>query len=214
MKLLDVLGFVLRILGGTGSRSVSMSTPIVKTGYEKYDVLQGGFVPTWIVLHHSDTIDDAKADDWVGIRRYHMSFRYRGDIITEIQYNEYKAAGKTEGLERPWRDIGYNLGIEDVDGKLVVQKGRQLGSLGAHALGFNDCSIGVCLVGDWDKAPPDEDRLFLLASVCRDLIGMFGIAQDHVIGHRETYTRRGVPVEKTCPGASFDLDAFRKRLTI
>ena len=188
-----------------------MTIPISGTLWEKYSVSQEGPAPTWIVLHHSFSADK-NTRDWGGIRKYHTSFRYQGEIITEKQYEEYKAAGKTAGLERPWKDIGYHLGIEEVEGKLLLQKGRPIRTIGAHAVGFNDCSVGVCLVGNFDASPPDEARLFLLASVCRDLQRMFRISRDHVVGHRETFTIRGVPVEKSCPGTSFDLDSFRKRL--
>jgi hypothetical protein len=191
------------------SRGLTMSTD--ETGFNKYDVSPDGFKPTWIVIHHSWS-PDTDGNDWDGIRKYHMSFRYQGETITETQYEAYKSAGQTAGLERPWKDIAYNLGIEEVAGVLVVQKGRTIGTIGAHAIGFNDCSIGVCLVGNFDNVPPDEGRLFLLGSMCRDFQRMFGIARDHVVGHRETFTIRCVPVEKSCPGTMFDLVKFRERL--
>lgn len=208
---MNPLEFLWCALKRIGIGGITVTTPIEKTGYAKYDVDKDGFVPTWIVIHHSFS-SDGKTRDWDGIRKYHMSFRYQGETITENQYNEYKAAGKTAGLERPWKDVAYNLGIEEVNGQLTLQKGRQIGTIGAHAIAFNDCSIGICLVGNFDSTSPQDDRLFMLASMCRDFIRMFSIAPDHVIGHRETFTHRGVSIEKTCPGASFDLDAFRKRL--
>jgi N-acetylmuramoyl-L-alanine amidase len=143
-----------------------------------------------------------------------MSYRYQGDIISQGQYENYLKEGKTVGLELPWKDIGYNLGLEMVDGKLQVMNGRPLGSVGAHCQGFNSRSIGICLVGNYDAAPPSDDRIFLLASLCRQLQIEFGIPRDQVIGHRESYGKLNPPqpVAKTCPGSAFDLDAFRKRL--
>jgi N-acetyl-anhydromuramyl-L-alanine amidase AmpD len=199
------------LMGILKNRWIGVGTSITRTGWKKWNVEPSGFKPTWIVIHHSLS-PDGQTRDWDAIRKYHMSFRYQGDIITEQTYEEYKNAGKTAGLERPWKDIAYHIGIEEVAGVLAVQKGRPIGAIGAHALGFNDCSIGVCVVGNFDKEAPTESRLFLLGSVCRDLQSLYGIVWDHVIGHRETFTIRGVPVEKSCPGAQFDLVKFRERL--
>lgn len=199
-------------------RSIGIIVPIEATGFNKYEVSEEGPDPVGVVIHHSFS-KDGQARDWDGIRAYHKSFRYQGEIITEGQYEEYKRSGHTAGLERPWTDIGYHLGIEAVNGQLEIQKGRPIKSPGAHTLGldakgrsFNRYYIGVCLVGNFDTEPPDESRLFLLGSMCRDFQRMFGFARDHVLGHHETFTIRGVPVEKSCPGAMFDLGKFRERL--
>ena len=49
---------------------------------------------------------------------------------------------------RGWRDIGYHLVIE-LDGSLKV--GRPLHKIGAHTLGENEHSIGICYVGGVDS---------------------------------------------------------------
>ena len=215
MKLWGVFTYVWQTLRGIGSKNTTkvptISTQMTSTGYNKYNIAPSGFDPKWIIIHHSLS-PDGKERDWNGIRKYHMSYRYKGDIITEERYEELQAEGKTSGLETPWKDIGYHLGIEEVSGRLEIQKGRPIGTPGAHAIGFNDNSIGLCLIGHYDQRPPSEPRLFLLGSVCRDLQRLFVIAPDHVIGHRETFSLRGVPIEKSCPGSAFNLDAFRKRL--
>ena len=145
-----------------------------------------GFKPSWVILHHSAT-DDGPGSDFEAIRRYHMEVN-------------------------GWSEIGYQMLIEMDGGKLVVKQGRPIGAIGAHCLGFNGRSVGICLVGDYDKAAPLDDALFLLASVCRELQRTYGIPADQVIGHRESFPLLGKPVEKTCPGMLFDLDAFRSRL--
>ena len=151
-----------------------------------FDIKKGGYRPQWIVIHHSLT-EDGSPKNWDAIRKFHIE-------------------------ERGWNDIGYNLGMENVNGKITLLEGRPIGSEGAHARGFNKNSVGICIVGNYDMDPPSEDRLFCLGSVCRDLQREFGIRKENVIGHRDTFILRGVPVEKSCPGKQFDLDAFRKRL--
>lgn len=184
-----------------------------KTGFQTLDKLSGGFRPSWIVIHHSFSVD-GETRNWDSIRAYHMSYRYQGDIITKEQYEAHLAAGETHGLELPWKDVGYNLGVENVSGTLMALPGRPIGSIGAHAIGFNDKSVGICLIGNYDIESPSEDRLAFLASLCRQIQIEFGIPNDQVIGHRETYGKLTPPkpVEKTCPGSQFDLESFRKRL--
>jgi len=145
-----------------------------------------GFKPTWIVIHHSWT-KDGSVKDWDAIKRYHI---------------------ETNG----WNDIGYQIGIEKVGDKYEVLPGREIGEVGAHAKGFNAKSIGICLVGNFDSAPPSDEQLYLLASVCRELQRKYKIFRDQVIGHRETYILLNEPVQKSCPGKMFDLDKFRARL--
>lgn len=47
-------------------------------------------------------------------------------------------------LERGWSDIGYNAVIR-LDGRIEI--GRPLDHRGAHVKGFNDCALGIVIVG-------------------------------------------------------------------
>lgn len=151
-----------------------------------FNVKPKGFKPTWIVIHHSLT-EDGSPKNWDAIRKYHMEVK-------------------------GWNDIGYTYGLENVNGKLTILEGRQIGEVGAHAFDFNAKSIGICLVGNYDMDPPSDDRLETLSLFCRDLQREFKIPKENVIGHRDTFILRGVPVEKSCPGERFDLKSFRDRL--
>jgi len=144
-----------------------------------------GMVPEYIVLHHSLT-NDGQVVDWQAIRRYHKG--------------------------RGWRDIGYNYGVELVGSEYEILRGRMDNEVGAHALGFNERSLGVCLPGNFDLQPPTAAQLEPTRRLTRSLMLIYNIPVAKVIGHRETYALRGVPVEKTCPGKMFDLDAFRRSL--
>ena len=146
---------------------------------------QMGMVPEYIVLHHSLT-KDGQVVDWQAIRRYH------------------------KGLG--WVDIGYYYGVENVNGEYEILKGRMDNQTGAHAIGFNHNSLGVCVIGNFDQAPPTEEQLDPTRRLIRSLMAAYNIPASKVIGHRETYSLRKVPVIKTCPGSQFDLDAFRRSL--
>lgn len=47
---------------------------------------------------------------------------------------------------RGWSDVGYTFLIGG-DGN--VYEGRGFNVVGAHAPGYNDKSVGICLIGDW-----------------------------------------------------------------
>ena len=53
-----------------------------------------------------------------------------------------------------WRDIGYHYVIE-LDG--TIREGRPLAQPGAHTIGQNLHSIGVCYIGGLDRAKKAKD---------------------------------------------------------
>lgn len=116
-----------------------------------------------------------------------------------IHCSDSDAAGQDVAEIRRWHllrsfhDIGYHYVIVR-DG--AVQKGRPEFEVGAHTMGFNHDSIGICLVGKeffhWDQF--------------RALFGLLGALHKrfpdaHVFGHRD-FTDN-----KTCP--NFELTVFQ-----
>lgn len=131
--------------------------------------------PKKIIIHHSAG-DDSGFLDWPSIRRYH------------IDHNG-------------WSDIGYHVGIERVGDGYEALFGRPLDQQGAHALGHNKDSLGVCLVGDFSIAPPPEAQLAEAVRVVKMLMRIFAIQPEAVLFHRDVN-------ETECPGAAFPLAAF------
>jgi len=138
--------------------------------------------PEYIILHHSLT-KDSKTVSWTAIRRYHV---------------------ETLG----WRDIGYHIGIEDINGIVEAIFGRVPDRPGAHCkqAGMNKRSIGVCFVGNFDEAPPSQEMwdkgLQIVSYFCK----RHGIPIENVLAHRDYATY------KTCPGLMFDMAKFRMDL--
>jgi N-acetylmuramoyl-L-alanine amidase len=89
----------------------------------------------------------------------------------------------------------------DCDGS--IEAGRPLSAVGCHALGYNQNSIGICLIGVADFTPRQMARLRWLVSSMR---AQFNIPVEHVLGHCETALSGG----KTCP--NLDMRAFRASL--
>lgn len=97
--------------------------------------------------------------------------------------------------------IGYHYVIH-LDGK--VERGRDEASIGAHTIGQNHCSVGVCYVGGVDKnmkakdtRTPEQKKALL--DLLKELKRRYPNAK--IYGHRD-FTR------KACP--SFDAKAEYK----
>ena len=91
---------------------------------------------------------------------------------------------------RGWRDIGYHFVIEG-DGS--IHRGRDWKLQGAHAIGHNRDSIGICVVGDntRDKERWTRCQIISLKELVRFLIIMFPDAR--LMGHKDVG-------QTLCPG--------------
>ena len=171
---------------------------------------------THIIIHHSATTD-GPGEDWEAIRRYHMSYRIDGVSVSPEEFERRRAAGQGVKFEKPWSDIGYHLGIERVNGELVVQAGRPMDRDGAHCpqLGMNKVGIGLCVVGNFDEEVPTLELRRTLFDLVLGLMERFGIPPERVLGHREVQAMAGVlpQLRKTCPGRLWDMNEVRKTLT-
>ena len=109
--------------------------------------------------------------------------------------------------KRGWREVGYHYiignGTNSGDGEAEVGRGES--ETGAHTVDYNNKSIGICLVGNFEEQVPTEKQLKTLLALCRDIMGRYSIPAEKVLGHRE--------VSNTlCPGKNFDLEKFRAGL--
>ena len=103
--------------------------------------------------------------------------------------------------QRGWLQIGYTLVIKR-DG--LIEAGRPLNVVGAHAKGHNSTSVSIALAGgvDEDNKPEDnftEAQHASLKTALTFLRAMYPKAK--VIGHNEVST-------KACP--SFDVQQYLK----
>src|SRR3954471_5096358 len=114
-------------------------------------------------------------------------------------------------LDRGFNDIGYHYVILNGqpekgkffpghDGKIEV--GRPEDEIGAHCLGFNKISIGICCVGDKDFT---NDQRQSLRALVKKLMFQYSIPPADVLGHCETDS--GKAEGKTCP--NMDMNHLR-----
>lgn len=130
--------------------------------------------PNKIIIHHSATEDGKVLSSFNAIKKYHM---------------------ETNG----WNDIGYHYVIEYVKNVPTIQKGRDDKTVGAHTVGQNSQSIGICVVGNFDKTVPDDAIIDKLVELIKDIRIYNGYLPIHY--HNEF-------ANKTCPGKFF-FDKFR-----
>jgi hypothetical protein len=158
-----------------------------------------------IIIHHSETIDDGKRNDWEGIRAFHRSYRLDGNVITEKEYFDLYRSGNKRVLA-PWHNIGYHFGIERVNDVLIVQTGRPLFEQGAHCIGKNQTNLGLCFVGNFDEKEPDGDMYFQGALLCFHLMEQFkSITLDSIEPHNKY-------ANKTCPGNKFSMSTLKSMI--
>jgi len=117
--------------------------------------------PEVIIVHHSggtnaDPLADTSNQTFEIIRDYHISLG--------------------------WGDIGYNWLIEK-SGKIC--KGRDETIDGAHTIGMNDKSIGVCLVGNFDLTFPTIAQEISLKTVYQDLVSRYPQLKGQIFPHRK-----------------------------
>ena len=112
--------------------------------------------------------------------------RYDHDYTVKQMLRDHKARG--------FRTIGYHFYIRESG---IVTQHRRLLEVGAHARGFNRCSIGICYEGGLDEQgnPADtrtpQQKTALLELLWK-LHRLFPTAL--VVGHRDLSG-----VKKTCP---------------
>lgn len=105
--------------------------------------------------------------------------------------------------DKGWRDIGYHFVIRR-DGQ--VELGRDINEIGAHVRGFNDESIGICLVGGVDRAQSPVHN-FTVSQM--DTLGGLVSGLKQIYRNADVYGHRDFPgVNKACP--CFDVPVWWK----
>ena len=135
--------------------------------------------PEYIIIHHSAGKDTAD-HDYVAIKEFHTIMRH-------------------------WRDIGYHFCVEMSGPYYEVTLGRMWNEQGAHCIGYNARSLGVCCVGNFDAGLVPQDQWELAKKLVKSLTCLFDIPIKNVLGHNEVYTT-------ACPGKNFNMKTFRKEL--
>ena len=140
--------------------------------------------PIKAIIHHSLT-KDSETVSWGAIRKWHT--------------------GQHPDSPHKWNDIGYHYGIELVGDFYEVLVGRPVNIPGAHCQGWNNSSIGICFVGNYDLAPPPDAMMKRAVEVFSPIIANLQIPYEGIRPH-SAYSG------KTCPGKMFPMLSFVEAL--
>jgi hypothetical protein len=114
---------------------------------------------------------------------FHHSASYKSDDTATLLNIQ-----DTHRSHRGWADIGYHYLV----GKSgTVYEGRDIHVRGAHVEGYNTGSVGLCLMGDFDSAHPNDAQIGAAIGLTLWLTNQLGLT--HLAGHKDfTMTQ--------CPG--------------
>ena len=125
------------------------------------------------------------------------------EIILHCSWSDVVAHDNAKTIDRwhkarGWRGIGYHFVIVKSG---LIELGRPLIEVGAHAKGRNFYSIGICLTG---KKSFSDKQLSTAKILIKILLSAFDLDKSNVLGHYE------INNNKTCP--MIDMDWFRNQL--
>lgn len=138
-----------------------------------------------IVLHHSGTAEATVK----GMDHYHRRVRR---MENGLAYHFV---------------IGNGHGMKDGEIHVGSRWTRQLDGGHLRSLAQNKVSLGICLVGNYDQAPPTAAQMRSLKLLLAQLQSRCGLDDDAVVLHREVNV-----VGTACPGKKFPASALRKDL--
>ena len=97
-------------------------------------------------------------------------------------------------------NLGYYIGYQyfiDKTGK--VTQGREDTEEGAHTIGYNKESVGICLSGNFDVTKPTEAQITALKALLHRLSAKYNVSLENIIPHR-------AKANKSCYGRNLSDD--------
>lgn len=142
--------------------------------------------------------------DWQYIVVHHTA---TGSGSVESIHAEHRRRKDAGG--NPWLGIGYHFvvgnghGMKDGAVESTFRWDEQLhGAHSGNAM-FNARGVGICLIGDFEQAPPTKEQLQSVRTLVAVLATRHQIPRERIIGH--------AAVKATaCPGKHFPLNELRQ----
>ena len=145
---------------------------------------------------------------WTAIIIHHSATKSGNSAIFDKWHKESKH----------WNGVGYDFvignGTDSFDGQVEVTYRWKEQKTGAHCGGTpgnwaNVDGIGICLVGDFSKAPPTGREMQSLVKLVRFLQSRYNIPKSRIYGHSNTPGYTGGSV---CPGRYFNMQELKSSL--
>jgi N-acetyl-anhydromuramyl-L-alanine amidase AmpD len=157
-------------------------------------------------LAHNPRRPQAQPRNWKYIVLHHTATA-AGDVesIDRVHRSRKDADGK------PWLGIGYHFvignghGMQDGAVEATFRWKRQLHGAHAGVEEYNQHGIGICLIGNFNEAPPTTAQLTAVKRLIAALKSAYRIDADRVVGHGEIN-------QTACPGKYFPLAEVSRSL--
>jgi hypothetical protein len=148
--------------------------------------------PAWSAAADPDlprlpaAVDVAATRPWTVIVVHHSATRRGGAALFD---KDHRAKG--------WQGVG-------CDGEVEVTFRWREQREGAHVKGWNEVSVGICLVGNFEETDPTPAQLVALETLLRHLRRRFGIPPERIVGHKALNPT-------ACPGRRLALPSILAR---
>ena len=160
-------------------------------------------VPDNIQLNDEDVIGEAMVGaEGLLIRETNLQFTRAlerrtitdGIVIHHVgstDKNVNSAAIHRWHINNGWKGIGYHYIIRK-DG--TIERGRPLGTTGAHCYNQNEHTVGICIIGNFELARPTQAQFRSAEKLIGAVCGIYGInpTDQSVVGHKY-YNRTACP---------------------
>lgn len=142
-------------------------------------------------------VTDVPARPWKTLVLHHSATETGSVESIDVEHKQ-----RRDGAGRPWRGIGYHFVVGNgrgmPDGEIRPTFRWQDQSAGAHAgdAAHNEHGIGICLIGNFEEAPPTDKQLASARRLIGYLKGEFAIPADRIHKHGDLKAT-------ACPGKHF-----------
>lgn len=123
--------------------------------------------PEYLIVHHTGGSDANPNQDSSNFTFAQCDLQHKGQFNFKSSLGYY---------------CGYQYYIEK-DGKLY--QARKDNEEGAHTIGQNKNSIGVCLAGNFDATLPTEAQKATLKKLLTEKMAEWGIPKEKIVPHRK-----------------------------
>lgn len=124
-------------------------------------------VPKYLIIHHTGGSDLNPLQD-------SSNFTFEQcDQLHKEKFNMISSLGYY---------VGYHWYISK-DG--TIRQARADNDEGAHTIGYNSQSIGICLAGNFDATYPTQAQVDSLKKLINDYVKKYNIPKENIVPHRK-----------------------------
>lgn len=148
-------------------------------------------------FHVLSVEQDSESRPWAFIVLHHSA-----TTSGSVEAIDREHRRRTDRRGNRWLGIGYHFvignghGMRDGETSATFRWKQQLHGAHSGSLPHNDRGIGICLIGNFEDAPPTSAQQKAVTQLVRRLVIEFGIPPTRILGHNQVRAT-------ACPGRHF-----------